>query len=967
MNLFMIAGRWLLYMAPVVALSGAIACTFDESGLAGLPVDPIKEFYLCTGGLKDCGKSEKPVTVTVSAAEPKFLINQYVVRDGLAEIVASDPSTHANNRPYVDRPWVITHVELEELKGSVFVQTRFVDANVDSALFLRVHFPSFNDIENIYVAYDARANPKPAWLIRDYEQDRKADGTPYYVRTTIPNNMKGVTASNVPLEIWHLKDAGKIPGVPIGGETIGIPGNSFGKPKWSGVPDNNRAMYFVIIRQKLIEDCNKGQIYNSVAVEGCALSESKALAKARYDCQTKWKNDPKLAPLHLQCTQPVCKKVQFCAQRKGLVQTRSYMHSSEIAFDPAKYKSEAAITIKGSKYSNRKVYGTLHFEYALDDFGGLTEMKINSMILKLDPLKTGIGTFKDITIALLGPVKATCQDANPPYAAPCTHYNIPADKFKPGLTTVKGTKKLLYVAWNKHPVDIQIDHKKRTFTIKGSTTTNMMLEGESTPLNVDIDLFGHFVNFAPHATAVESTKSVGCSTAEDKIAGNHSPVFLDPAGSFEVYKDPIPLSAYKWYEDFGLVTEKFWGPKPQASSPKVVIPPHQLSFGLHHFVLIIRDTHGIADADHVWVEVRDSSPPQLTVPKDVSFLLVPPQRAPVKLNIGEAWAGDSCSNDVMITNDAPEGMLFPAGVTVVTWKADDGMGNIATKTQRVNVYSGPDRPPFEKLQPVPATPDKAAWCDQFSRMSLSHSAENSLRGCAFTGGRWGSDYDAHYQWCMKTPRAAAMEVNDNRQLALQSDCQLAQQPQPWQPPQPVLPPQTEQPPQPADENQARCNRYAGAAVAQNAANLSRGCGFTGPRWLSDHNAHNTWCLKTPKLFADFENAERDKALNQNCRGAQPYPPPQRVPAPPSAPPPPPAALPPAGNQAQCDRYARNAVAQVQRSVSQRCGFSGPRWSADYGAHYQWCLRVPAGASNSEAMARENDLNARCRPPLPRVQ
>ena len=39
-----------------------------------------------------------------------------------------------------------------------------------------------------------------------------------------------------------------------------------------------------------------------------------------------------------------------------------------------------------------------------------------------------------------------------------------------------------------------------------------------------------------------------------------------------------------------------------------------------------------------------------------------------------------------------------------------------------------------------------------------------------------------------------------------------------------------------------CRAYAQAAVAANRQNQSRGCGFSGPRWQNDFNAHFQWCL-----------------------------------------------------------------------------------------------------------------------------
>jgi hypothetical protein len=63
---------------------------------------------------------------------------------------------------------------------------------------------------------------------------------------------------------------------------------------------------------------------------------------------------------------------------------------------------------------------------------------------------------------------------------------------------------------------------------------------------------------------------------------------------------------------------------------------------------------------------------------------------------------------------------------------------------------------------------------------------------------------------------------------------------------------------------ARCATYADTGKAQNDENVSRHCGFTGPRWTSDRGSHEGWCKFAPQSLADSETAERQKGLSQ-CR------------------------------------------------------------------------------------------------------
>lgn len=63
---------------------------------------------------------------------------------------------------------------------------------------------------------------------------------------------------------------------------------------------------------------------------------------------------------------------------------------------------------------------------------------------------------------------------------------------------------------------------------------------------------------------------------------------------------------------------------------------------------------------------------------------------------------------------------------------------------------------------------------------------------------------------------------------------------------------------------SNCGVYASDAVDQQATNLRRGCGYTGPRWSSDWGAHYNWCLGVSDERANDEIAARRRALN-GCR------------------------------------------------------------------------------------------------------
>jgi hypothetical protein len=65
----------------------------------------------------------------------------------------------------------------------------------------------------------------------------------------------------------------------------------------------------------------------------------------------------------------------------------------------------------------------------------------------------------------------------------------------------------------------------------------------------------------------------------------------------------------------------------------------------------------------------------------------------------------------------------------------------------------------------------------------------------------------------------------------------------------------------------------------------------------------------------------------------------------------------AGNPVECAAYANQAVMQQGNNLQNSCGYSGPRWSSNFGAHLAWCLNAPTSVINAERNARINMLAA----------
>ncbi|MEZ5669398.1 MAG: hypothetical protein R3F55_18575 [Alphaproteobacteria bacterium] len=136
---------------------------------------------------------------------------------------------------------------------------------------------------------------------------------------------------------------------------------------------------------------------------------------------------------------------------------------------------------------------------------------------------------------------------------------------------------------------------------------------------------------------------------------------------------------------------------------------------------------------------------------------------------------------------------------------------------------------------------------------------------------------------------------------------------------------------------ATCVAYARTSVGQNDAAIGNGCGFGGPRWQSNFNAHNLWCLGQPEATV---RAEVDARADQlaTCTG-QHW---------------------PNGTHRRCHIIALLAVAQYQAGVEARCAFTGSLWSPSYDMRYATCVNETVAKSNGEAAARTAQL-AQCAP------
>jgi len=135
--------------------------------------------------------------------------------------------------------------------------------------------------------------------------------------------------------------------------------------------------------------------------------------------------------------------------------------------------------------------------------------------------------------------------------------------------------------------------------------------------------------------------------------------------------------------------------------------------------------------------------------------------------------------------------------------------------------------------------NKPAACGRYAKNAIAQQRVNQSRRCGFAGARWHLSYKNHYNWCMRASASSRGVETIARRDALRR-CS----------------PQTGNKP-------AACGRYAKNAIAQQRANQSRRCGFTGAQWHVSYKNHYNWCMRVNSGTRFANTTARSNAL-KNC-------------------------------------------------------------------------------------------------------
>jgi len=114
-------------------------------------------------------------------------------------------------------------------------------------------------------------------------------------------------------------------------------------------------------------------------------------------------------------------------------------------------------------------------------------------------------------------------------------------------------------------------------------------------------------------------------------------------------------------------------------------PAGPYALGTTSVTLTATNALGFSSSCTANVTVEDKTAPVFTwLPEDIN--VYPPCTPDVVLQTPHA--SDNCAGAVVPTHNAPS--KFPVGVTIVTWTADDGHGNVKTYQQKVTVNASHD-------------------------------------------------------------------------------------------------------------------------------------------------------------------------------------------------------------------------------------------------------------------------------------
>jgi hypothetical protein len=178
--------------------------------------------------------------------------------------------------------------------------------------------------------------------------------------------------------------------------------------------------------------------------------------------------------------------------------------------------------------------------------------------------------------------------------------------------------------------------------------------------------------------AEDAAGNVNTAIQEVLVQDNEAPSFVAPANIVVGNDSGTCTAIVSWIEPVAF--DNCSG----ASIQQITGLPNGSAFGLGEHLIVYQavDASGNTIQDGFTITVSDTEAPSLVAPTNIIVGTDTGFCEASNVDLGEAQSGDNCGG-VQVTNDAPA--IFPIGLTIVNWRAEDAVGNVSTATQEVLV------------------------------------------------------------------------------------------------------------------------------------------------------------------------------------------------------------------------------------------------------------------------------------------
>lgn len=155
-----------------------------------------------------------------------------------------------------------------------------------------------------------------------------------------------------------------------------------------------------------------------------------------------------------------------------------------------------------------------------------------------------------------------------------------------------------------------------------------------------------------------------------------------------------------------------------------------------------------------------------------------------------------------------------------------------------------------------AAQGRRSECTVYAREAVEQYQQSVRLGCDFEGARWSDQREAHFAWCLISPRGVVEESRIRHRMLF--DCAARHGGNGGTRPRPRI--------RRAPEGRyASCDTYAKVASVQAEAARKFRCDLRGPEWSVEASLHYHWCMRNTRQTVMNRLLYRTEEL-QKCFG-----------------------------------------------------------------------------------------------------